>query len=238
MHPLFLRAYRLLKPVLGHPFRVVAHSLRRRLTGDTSQLGEASVAYSLAEDAWPRWVVEVGANDGITGSNARLFLRKGWNALLVEPNPNLFPRLVKNVAAWPAARCESVACSDAPGVLPLRIFADDPTGMLSTIHSDAETNRGRTRPVAEVHDVEVVTLTSLLDRHEVPRDFGVLSVDAEGHDLNVLRGLDFERYRPHLIITESDERTEEEEAKRALLHQHGYTLIERVGVNTIWQHTA
>lgn len=238
MHPLVLRAYRLLKPVLGHPFRVAAHSLRRTLTGDTSQLGEASVAYSLAEESWPRWVVEVGANDGITGSNARLFLRKGWRALLVEPNPNLFPRLVRNVAVWPEARCEPVACSDAPGTLPLRIFADDPTGMLSTIDAEAETNRGRTRPVAEVHEVEVVTLTTLLDRHDVPRDFGVLSVDAEGHDLQVLQGIDFERYRPHLIITESDERTEEEEAKRALLLRHGYALTERVGVNTLWQRTA
>lgn len=235
MHPFFLRTYRLLKPVLGHPFRVAAHALRRSLTGDTSQLGEASVAYSLAEPTWPQWIVEVGANDGITCSNARLFLRRGWHALLVEPNPHLFPRLVENVKAWPKAQCEPVACSDAPGALPLRIFADDPTGMLSTIHAEADTNRGRTRPVAEVQEVDVVTLTSLLDRHQVPSDFGVLSVDTEGHDLHVLQGLDFERYRPHLIITESDDQTEEE--KHALLSRNGYALTERVGVNTIWQRT-
>lgn len=233
MHPFLLRAYRTLKPVLGHPFQVAAHALRRSFTGDTSQLGEASLAHSLAEPDWPRWIVEVGANDGITASNARLFLRRGWHALLVEPNPHIFPRLVENVKAWPRAQCVQVACSDAPGTLPLRIFADDPTGMLSTIHTKAESNRGRTRPVAEVHEVEVLTLTALLDDYQVPSDFGILSVDAEGHDLQVLQGLDFERYRPRLIITESDERTEDE--KRSLLQDQGYALTEHVGVNTFWK---
>lgn len=234
MNPIF-RTYRILKPVLGRPFRVAAHALRRRLTGDTSQLGEALVAHSIVEPDWPRWIVEVGANDGVTASNSRFFLRRGWQALLIEPNPRIFPRLVENVRAWPRVRCVPVACSNAPGTLPLRIFADDPTGMLSTIHEEAEANRGRPRPIAEVHEVEVRTLTSLLDEHQVPADFGILSVDAEGHDLQVLQGLDFARYRPGLIITESDERTEGE--KHALLSASGYVLIERVGVNTIWKRT-
>lgn len=236
MHPLFFRLYRLVKPVLGHPFRVGAHALRRALTGDTSQLGEASVALSLVDPAWPRWIVEVGANDGITASNSRLFLRKGWSALLVEPNPRIFPRLVENVRGWPQAHCEPVACSEAPGTLPLRLFDDDPTGMLSTIHAEAETNRGESRPVSEICEVEVRTLTSLLDDHAVPADFAVLSVDAEGHDLEVFRGLDFSRYQPHLVITEIDEDEARETEKHALLRRHTYELVEHVGINTIWRY--
>lgn len=47
------------------------------------------------------------------------------------------------------------------------------------------------------------TLTSILDEHLASgRQIDLLSVDVEGHDMNVLQGLDFERYRPRVILVE------------------------------------
>jgi hypothetical protein len=39
------------------------------------------------------YCVEVGANDGVTGSSTLYFEAKGWNCLLIEPNPTLCHRL-------------------------------------------------------------------------------------------------------------------------------------------------
>ena len=108
----------------------------------------------------------------------------------------------------------------------------DTAGLLSTLHPGADASRDGTTAVAGEVDVRVERLTDLLDAHGVPADFAFLSVDTEGHDLHVLRGLDFTRYRPHLVLTETDDVTEPE--KRALLTANGYRLATEVGVNTLW----
>jgi len=40
--------------------------------------------------------IEVGAYDGIKGSNTKFFEDIGWNCLCIEPNKNIFPLLQKN----------------------------------------------------------------------------------------------------------------------------------------------
>ena len=46
------------------------------------------------------------------------------------------------------------------------------------------------------------TLDSLLDEAEAPKPIDLLSVDVEGHELDVLRGFDFVRWQPRLILLE------------------------------------
>ena len=56
---------------------------------------------------------------------------------------------------------------------------------------------------AHVREIEVSTLTleALLEKHEVSHvDF--LPTDIEGHDLVVIRQLDFSRYHPRVILFE------------------------------------
>ncbi|HYE57693.1 MAG TPA: FkbM family methyltransferase [Rhodothermales bacterium] len=230
MRALLVRFYRLLKPVLGLPLRKGVHAFRRHVLGDTSELGEATLARTLLDPAWPQWVVEVGANDGRTNANAYPFIRRGWNAVLIEPNPTMFARLQATMRRFPQARCVQAACSDTSGTLTLRLFDQDEAGMLSSLHSGP--SRDGTTAVSEVA-VRTEPLARLLDEHAVPKDFALLSVDAEGHDLQVLRGLDLTRYRPHLIITEHDPTTDTE--KHALLEQHGYRPAESTQLNTIWR---
>ncbi len=231
-----MRLYRLLQPLLGPQARILVHRLRQRLTGDTSELGEALAAARLVPPGTPTWVVEVGANDGVRCSNSRYFVRRGWDALLVEPNPQLFARLSANTAADARVRRVEAACSDAPGTMTLRLFDGDEAGLLATLHPGADAARGMdTSVVAREVPVRVERLTDLLAQAGVPARFGVLSVDTEGHDLNVLRGMDVERFRPAVVITETDDETEA--AKHAFLTASGYRLADTVGVNTLWVDT-
>ena len=46
------------------------------------------------------------------------------------------------------------------------------------------------------------TLSSILEEQEAPSRFDLLCVDVEGHDLEVLDSLDFNRYRPRIICVE------------------------------------
>ena len=45
------------------------------------------------------------------------------------------------------------------------------------------------------------TLTSILDETQ-PKEIDLFSLDVEGYELNVLEGLDFEKYKPKIIVVE------------------------------------
>jgi hypothetical protein len=54
--------------------------------------------------------------------------------------------------------------------------------------------------------VPALTLTSILDRINPDRPIDLLSLDVEGYEPNVLRGLNFEKYRPHYLCVEVRDR--------------------------------
>lgn len=60
-----------------------------------------------------RWCFECGATDGLFFSNTRRLLREGWDAILVESDPEAFWRLEANCAPFGGrARCVN-AVADA-----------------------------------------------------------------------------------------------------------------------------
>ena len=61
--------------------------------------------------------IEVGAYDGIKGSNTKLFEDKGWYALCIEPNPYIYKELRSN-----RQHTIQTACDVYLGVSDLEIF--------------------------------------------------------------------------------------------------------------------
>ena len=55
-----------------------------------------------------------------------------------------------------------------------------------------------------------------------------LSLDVEGHEIEVMRGLDFEKYRPALILVEDGVR---DLSRHTFLKSHGYKLVKRTTLN-------
>jgi len=82
------------------------------------------------------------------------------------------------------------------------------------------------------------TLTEIVDATRYRgRRIDLLSVDTEGHDLQVLQSLDFDRYRPALIAVETHARTLEE-LHATPLYAHvaalGYSLAGWAGLTLLW----
>jgi FkbM family methyltransferase len=165
--------------------------------------------------------VEAGAHDGLTQSNtAMLELSRGWRGLLVEPIPELARRCRAN---RPAAIVEQAALVAADfSSERIRMTYCNRSSLVEGGRGDPEADRAwiercrrlpdqkHVRPYSLV--VPARTLSSLLDEHGLERvDF--LSLDLEGYEANALRGLDFERHRPAVILVEvSRERGTIEEA--------------------------
>lgn len=204
----------------------VKYWLRR----DTTHRGEFTALRRLMPRDFPRSVVDIGANDGFYGSNSYPFVARGWRAILVEPHPKVFAKLQARHARRGNATCLNLACSNMNGTLPLHVGSDGEAPSNSTLSDAPDLLQVRT---PETILVKVATLSDVLAEQEMPSDFGLLSVDVEGMDLEVLLGLDFFRWRPRLIITED---YGPKEAKKAeWLTANGYRLVKPIAGNTLWQ---
>jgi FkbM family methyltransferase len=136
--------------------------------------------------------VEVGAHTGIEKSNTYFFQSvRGWSGICIEPNPQLYPKLVANRSSKKCI-CLPYAIDSVPGEA--RFIPADFWGRLETRIDERDKldfyqDKGQERVI-----VPVRTLQQVLDS-EFPRVTRVdyLSVDTEGNDLNVLKGIDWNR---------------------------------------------
>ena len=150
--------------------------------------------------------VELGANDGITQSNSVLLEAVGWRGLLIEANPASYAKCVK---ARPSALVEHAACVANGYSSPYTTITD--VGLMSmTTESNLTGNereqwltRGEDFLNRERQQIEVpaATLSAILDKYEIKR-VDLLILDVEGAEIEVLKGLDFDRHAPEMIVAE------------------------------------
>lgn len=156
--------------------------------------------------------VDIGASDPTHYSNTYHFYQRGWHGLCVDPEPRSKPQFAK---VRPRDRFEAVACADFDGSADF--YFGHHSVHNSLIRSD-ERHRGH-------RQVPVRRLAGLLDEMDAPKVFDILSIDAEGAEQAVLKGLDLSRYRPRLICCEfNTARTLDMELQPYLISQ-GYHVL-------------
>lgn len=180
---------------------------------------EQRLVRAFFNDATAGYFVEVGANDPFERSQTWHLEQLGWTGVLIEPQPDLAVNLVKARTAMVfAAACSSP--ENAGRTMELHV-----AGPLSSLQRD------RMAPGAEpesVIEVRVRTLDDMLEEASAPSPIDLLSIDVEGHELEVLHGFDLARWRPRLILLEDHVGGL---AKHWYLQSSGYRLIRRVGNN-------
>jgi FkbM family methyltransferase len=206
--------------------------LRRRMDAQ----GEAGVDRLVRDRFFPgvsRGVfVDVGAAGPEFLSISALYRELGWRVIAVEPNPVF-------CAAHRAAGHEVLqyACSDcdADGVdFELVDSHGEPYegGRVSYESFSSLRVKPSYRELLPELDVtrikvDMRRLDTLLAEHAPDvRRLDVLSVDVEGWELEVLDGLDFERYRPGVVIVEN------------LFADRGYRRAMRRRGYVRWRHLA
>lgn len=151
--------------------------------------------------------IDIGAHDGISLSNSYFFSKNlGWTGLCVEPNPDVFPSLVKN---RPESVCANVCVGDKNGKVLFRKSVGLEDGMLSGIVSEYDDRHVKriqddgAKVNATFEDIEVdcVTLDSLLEDSKI-EEVDFMSLDVEGAELKVLQGMT--KVRPRVICVENN----------------------------------
>ena len=162
--------------------------------------------------------VEVGANDPKKDSQSFHLEEAGWTGILVEP----LPELADELRRVRKAKVFEVACS-----------SPDRAGEIMTLHvagpfSSFDPHLAVTGMRADrTVDVKVDTLDHVLAEGGAKR-IDLMSVDVEGHELEVLSGFDFARWQPRLILLEDHVSSLD---KHRFMLRSGYRLMRRTGLN-------
>ncbi len=177
-------------------------------------------------------VVQVGAFDGSSFDPIRNYiLEYGLRAVLIEPQPDIFERLVKSYEGQARVTFENAAISYKEGTATLYRFKhlkNTPhiAGALASLDRQILINNhhNMSGPVEEV-PIKLMTLESVLHKHKIDA-VSLLQIDTEGHDWSILRAIDFNKLRPPLvhyeisILPPSDQR-----ASIEYLSSHGYGVL-------------
>ena len=206
--------------------------------GNVFRREETDRLIALFADVFPdAFVVQIGASDGTAGDPlVDAFSKTGWSGLLVEPVPHLYEALVARYRNRPGMRLERAAVSTRDGEAPLYRLRSVPGetpewfDQLATLNREVLLKHRSSIPEIESLLVEervpTVRLDTLLMRHGVSR-IDLLVIDTEGHDYEILRALDFTRFRPVLLMLEHQHLSPSDKAAAyALLQTHGYSFKE------------
>jgi len=159
--------------------------------------------------------VEVGANRPQQESQTWHLEQLGWTGVLVEPQPDL----AGDLRRARSARVFAVACSSPENAgRRMQLYV---AGALSALDRDRMAPGSQPERIIEV---PVRTLDDILTEARAPAGFDLLSVDVEGHELEVLSGFDFARWRPRLVLLEDHVGNLK---KHRFLRAAGYRLIRR-----------
>jgi len=82
---------------------------------------------------------------------------------------------------------------------------------------------------SESADVPCRTLDSILDEYNVPPGFDFLSVDIEGHEMEMFQGFSLSKWRPRLVLLEDHVLSHD---KHHFMVSNAYQLIMRTGLNS------
>ena len=209
------------------------HLVRRifkiRVAFSYSQFGEdISLKALLGGNTESRkgFYVDVGCNHPIRLSNTFNLYLEGWSGIVIDANKELiadFKKIRKNDIA--------ICCPVSNEVREITFYKSK-VDSVSTIDEKTylEWKELWKFDEADFEKVNTRTLTSILDE-AMPmgsKKIDLLCVDVEGHDYEVLLGLDFNKYKPEAIIVELFAKTIKEVFETDIykyLNGFGYELI-------------
>ena len=176
------------------------------------------------------YYVELGANDGISQSNTLYFeLNRNWTGTLIEPVKSKF------------IQCQKIRSKRNSVFNAACVSSDYKYENIELIYSNLRTITNDNKNQIKVDNhlnsddlnfyqnhekflVKAQTLTSILEEAKAPKQIDLLSIDTEGYEIEILKGLNFNNFLFKYILIETKNYPFLEE----FLRQKGYRFISKL----------
>ncbi len=210
-----------------------------------SQFGEDlifSLFFSHNEISNPTYL-DIGANEPRFISNTFYFYEKGSTGVLIEPNPFLYKKLKMQ-------RPKDIVLNIGIGFTDVQeadfyMFPDYANGLSTFSEKEAKhweeigmKGMGKI-PVEKVIKMPLIPINKILAQYFTHKAPDVISLDVEGLDLEILKAMDFIKYRPSLICVETlmydeNQKTFKTTEVTDFMVSKNYSVYADTRVNTIY----
>jgi FkbM family methyltransferase len=165
--------------------------------------------------------LDIGANDGMILSNTLWCAENGWSGVCVEPSIIAFEKLCDTHDKH-NVQCINVAVGTESGIVEFyesgEHLGKGDTSLLSTIDK-SEIGRWDKKETFTKTDAVCVTWEGLMQKIEGKKIFDLISIDAEGLDLDIMKQIDFNLYGCKMLIIEYNKQNEYQFRKLAAQYQ-------------------
>lgn len=196
------------------------------------QHNEDQYLYSLFQMDEIGTCIEIGAYDGQSMSNTYFFEQKGWRCLCIEPIKEEYEKCCM-------IRKECINCCISEKDKDSEIFHiyylnnERTTSAISSLKPDPRLEEGLKYITVSIEQrpVKVRSLTSLLDEIKFPKKIDFISIDTENTELDVLKGIDFDKYNIKILVIENNYN---DTVCADYLKRFGYFRLIRIAVNDFY----
>lgn len=181
--------------------------------------------------------LDIGTNHPVNGNNTYLFYLKNCFGVCVEPDPVLYKEILSK-------RHKAIVLNAGVGIGTetegtLYNFPEPYTGW-NTFSKEEAVNRQKETGInyAESAKIPFLSINEIMEKYFKPcPDF--VSIDVEGLDFDILRTLDFKRFKPAVFCVETMSFSVSMEAQKCsdiidLLSNNGYVSYADTHINTIF----
>ena len=169
-----------------------------------SQFGEDKILSTYFNNDYIGVCVEVGAYDGISGSNTYHFENRGWETLCIEPTPESFNKCA-SIRKKCINCCVSNYDSENTEYFVVRLNGDN-TSAISSLNIDERLIESHKHMINNIEkiNVNVKTLNNIFKETNFPKKIDFISIDTENTELDVLKGLNFDEYEIKFFVIENN----------------------------------
>lgn len=175
------------------------YGIRQNCRISYSQEGEDLILELIFGGKKNGFYVDIGAHHPTKFSNTYKFYENGWTGINIDAAPGFLALFNSNRGKDINIQC---AISDKSGEEVFYIFNDPALNTLSLSEAEKILNEGKYHIVDQIR-VKTMTINEILSQH-IPADKEIdfLTIDIEGLDRRVILDLDFDRFRPEVILFE------------------------------------
>ena len=138
--------------------------------------------------------IDVGCQHPIKNNNTYLLFKKGWTGVNIDLDNvnidlfNFFRPKDNNINSAISNKVEKV-----------KLFYYHQKSPINTL--DEKISLKQQAKIEKIIDIQTNTLENILDNYSI-KTIDLLTIDVEGFELKVLKGLNFDKYKPSVIIVE------------------------------------